>query len=310
MPPPRIVVVGSLMQDIVVRAPRLPAADETLFGHSVDLFTGGKGGNQAIAAARLGAFHVHMVGKVGVDAFGDNIVAALDAAGVDTTWVARDSATGTGIAIPIVLDDGSNSIISVPRANLALTAADIERSRDAISSAEALLIQQEVALEASLAAVRIAREAAVRVVFNAAPVDPGASDLLAFATVLVVNEPELDALVPSPGDARTRLHELHAAGPEIVVLTLGEAGSIVSTRDGQWLVDPFPVEQVDSVGAGDAFCGALAVRLAAGDDVLLAARFASAAGALAVTRPGAAASIPTLDEVQGLLASEGTISSS
>ncbi len=298
----RIAVVGSLMADLVVRVPRLPIAGESLIGRSAELFVGGKGGNQALAAKRAGATHVSMIGRVGQDEFGERIVATLAADGVDCSHVTRDRANSTGVAIPMVLDDGSNAIVAVPQANLAMSAADVIAASGVIAAADMLLVQFEVGMEAVETAMHLAREAGVRVLLNPAPIAPHPAGLLRMPAVLVANEVEAAALAPGcDGDHGREALELLAAGPAAVVVTLGAAGALLATQDGQAFIPPFIVDAVDSVGAGDAFCGALAVALCEGMELAAAVRFASAAGALAATRLGAAASLPARREIEALL---------
>ncbi|MEX0781818.1 MAG: ribokinase [Dehalococcoidia bacterium] len=301
----RIVVLGSLMQDLVVRAPRLPAVGETLFGHSFDMFVGGKGGNQAIAAARMGAGHVSMMGALGDDAFAPAILAALESAGIDTTHVRRDAPEGTGVAIPVVLDGGANSIFSIPRANLTISRAHVEAAASTIKGAHILLLQFEVSMEANLAAAAIASSAGVPIVLNAAPVAQPPPGLTQAASVLVVNEPEADSLAPFRDDRLDQARALRSLGPQTVVITLGERGCVIASDQLESALPAYPVTAIDSVGAGDAFCGALAVALAENRPLADALRLASAAGALAVTRHGAAPSLPLRGEVQELV-SKGT----
>jgi ribokinase len=297
----RIVVVGSLMMDLVVRAPRLPAVGESLIAHGFQAFIGGKGGNQATAAARLGA-EVAMIGRVGDDDFGRAILANLRNEGIDTSGVFPDPAVGTGVAVPIVLDDGNNAIFAVPRANLALDVADIERGRAAIEGAGILMVQFEVGMAATRAAMRIARAAGRPVMLNPAPIAPHPPGLLALADILLPNEVEAAALVPGAhGDHRREAEVLLSRGPGVVVITLGGEGALVAAEGKTTDIPAFPVMAVDSVGAGDAFCGAFAVALAEGAAPAEAARFGAAAGAVAVTRPGAAASLPSRSEVQRIL---------
>jgi len=296
----RIAVVGSLMMDLVVRAPRPALPGESLIGRSFATFVGGKGGNQATAAARLGAT-VSIIGAVGADAFGDAILAALEAEGIDTTAVRRCHDAGTGVAVPVVFDDGSNLIYALPQANLALTPADVEAARPAIEAADILLVQFEVAPEATLAALRLARRAGVRTILNPAPVAPHPDEVFALAHILVPNEVEAAALSGLPGASPAeQAIALAGFGPGAVIITLGERGALVlpSAGDPPRPVPAPRVEAVDTVGAGDAFCGALAVRLATGDDLPRATTFACRAAALACTRPGAAASLPSLGEVE------------
>lgn len=298
----RIAVVGSLMLDITVRAPRLPQVGESLTGYEAAMFVGGKGGNQAIAAARAGAGHVTMVGRLGADGFGERILAALKEDGVACEHVRADASVGTGVAIPMVFDDGANSIIAIPNANLAMTAADVHAAKEALTGADLVLVQFEVAMEAVEAAIALAHAAGVRVILNPAPMRPYSPALLRQTTILVANEIEAAALVPAAeGDHAEEGWELLARGPAAVIITLGAEGALVTTQEGQEFVPPFRVASIDSVGAGDAFCGALAAALAEGQPLLAACRFASAAGALCAARPGAAASLPTRTEIEALL---------
>lgn len=288
------------MMDLVVRAPRLPVVGESLISHGFQTFPGGKGGNQAVAAARLGA-SVTMVGRVGDDDFGRALLRSLQADGVDTAHVSVDPGAGTGVAVPIVLDDGQNAIFAIPQANLNLVAADIEKARMAISAADALLVQFEVGMVATAAAMRAARAAGVMVFLNPAPLAAFPEGLLALATTIIANEVEAAALVPEAlGD-----HPAEAAALARIVgsavVTLGKDGAVFQDGDAPGAAVPPRVAAVDSVGAGDAFCGALAVALTEGRSFAEAVQFANAAGALAVTRRGAQAALPSRVELDALL---------
>ena len=297
--PPRIVVAGSLMMDLVVRAPRLPVAGESLISHELRTFPGGKGANQAVAAARLGA-EVALIGRVGDDDFGRELLRGLEADRVDIRHVTFDPEHGTGVAVPIVTDDAGNAILAIPQANLAVSAADIEAARSAIENADMLLLQLEIGMEAVLAAARMARAAGVRVLLNPAPIAPHPRELLELASILVANEVESAALVPGGGgDHREELAGLRRLAPSAVI-TLGDGGALADFGTHPFHVPAFPVTAVDSVGAGDAFCAALAVAVIEGFDDVAAVRFANAAGALAVTRAGAQASLPSRTEVEAL----------
>lgn len=290
------------MMDLVVRAPRLPQVGESLLAHDLRMFVGGKGGNQALAALRAGAGPVSIIGRVGLDAFGDQIVETLESNGLDCRQISRDPEVGTGVAVPIVFDDGQNSIFAIPRANLQLSDGDIDAAADAIRSARMLLVQFEVSMAATVRAMEIAREAGVRVLLNPAPIAPHPPEILALATYLVVNEVEAAALAPgADGDHLAEARLLLSAGSAAVFVTLGEQGSIVVSEGLAEFVAPFSVEAIDSVGAGDAYCGALAVALVEGLGLLESARFASAAGACSVRHPGAAASLPPRAEIEAML---------
>lgn len=299
--PPRIVVVGSLMMDLVVRAPRLPLPGESLLSHSFRTSPGGKGANQAVAASRLGA-QVTMVGRIGQDRFGEILRTRLEEAGVDTGNVTTDPEIGTGVAVPIVLDSGDNAILAVPQANMKLGPPDIEAARGAIESANMLLLNFEAGMPAVEAAARVAAAAGVPILLNPAPIAPHSPMLLAMARVLVANEVEAAALVPEAhGDHARELKDLQRMAPRVLV-TLGSEGLLGGDIDGTFSLPAFQVNAVDSVGAGDAFCAALAVCLSEGAGIRDAATFASAAGALAVTKPGAQEALPTRQEVEAFLA--------
>ena len=290
------------MLDLVVRAPRLPAVGESLLAHDLQTFVGGKGGNQALAALRASREPVSIVGRVGMDTFGDQIVAALEGAGLDCRHISRDDEAGTGVAVPIVFDDGRNSIFAIPRANLRLGARQIEAAADVIRSARMLLVQFEVGMEATLRAMEIAHEAGVPVLLNPAPIAPYPPRMLALATYVVVNEVEAAALAPEAGgDHLVEARMLMERGPAAVFVTLGEQGSIVVSEGLAEFIPPFLVESLDSVGAGDAYCGALAVALVEGRGLVASANFASAAGACSVRRAGAGASLPERAEIEAML---------
>ncbi len=299
----KVLVVGSCMMDLVVRAPRHPRRGETLFGHDFQTGVGGKGLNQAVAARRAGAASVELIGRIGDDPFGAAIKAYLEEAGVGSTHLVIDHETGTGVAVPIVYDDGGNTILSVPRANLAMTAADIHAARPAFEAADILLLQLECALNAVTAAVELARECGLTTILNAAPAAPLPAGVRGLPGVLVVNELEAEALLPGfVGDWAAKAMALLERETGLAVITLGEEGAVAARADGSVVhVPPFPVMAIDSVGAGDAFCGAFAVCLAEGAGVREALRFASAAGALAATKAGAAASLPIRADIARLL---------
>jgi len=288
------------MMDLVVRAPRLPVAGESLLSRSFQTSPGGKGGNQAIAAANLGA-SVTMIGRIGPDRFGEILRTCLEAAGVDTRFVSMDDEIGTGVAVPIVIDSGENAILTVPQANLALSRDDIEAARDAIAAADMLMVQFEVGMEATLAAMRLAREAGVPVLLNPAPVAEHPAEMPGLASVIVANEIEAAALAPGAGGDHARALAALRRHSAKAVITLGGDGCLVEDGGVVKAVEAFPVDAVDSVGAGDAFCAALAVALCDGANLAEAARFANAAGAIAVTAVGAQSSLPTRMQVEALL---------
>jgi ribokinase len=297
---PRITVLGSCTVDLVMRVPRAPGPGETLFVDSAELLPGGKGLNQALAAGRLGA-HASLIGLVGDDPLADILLDCAREGGVDARYVRRDPTKATGIAVPVVLPGGENSILAAPRANLELTLEDVRAARPALTGCDAFLFQFESPFAAVLEAARIAREAGARVLMNPAPMQPFPPELMALASVVVLNEGEARAIIPDAANARERALAIRARGPELAVITLGPRGGVAATADGLIEFNAFPVQPVDTVGAGDAFCGALAVAMAEGAAPATAIRFAAAAAAVSVTRAGAAPSLPTRSEVDHLL---------
>jgi ribokinase len=295
---PEVAVVGSLNLDLVIRVAALPGPGETVVGG--DLFTnpGGKGANQAVAAARLGR-RVAMVGRVGDDQAGRDLLAALEADRVDTAQVGALGGVPSGTAFIVVREDGENQIVVSPGANARLTPDDVGAAGPALRSAAVALLQLEIPLETVAAA---ARTATGTVVLNPAPVRPLPSELLARVDVLVPNRVELAQLAGGPvpetvADA-TRLAEGLAA--RAVVVTLGADGALVVEGGRAVHVPAVAVRAVDTTAAGDAFCGGLAEALAAGASLQDAARRAVRVAAAACTRPGAQASLPTPDDLRAL----------
>ncbi len=302
---PSVVVVGSLNMDLVVTTPRLPAPGETLLGGGFANHAGGKGANQAVAAARLGA-RVTMVGACGQDAFGNALVAGLAADGVDVTGVLRRDDVPTGIALITVDAAGANTIVVAAGANATLTPSDVDRSRQAIVDADVLVVQLETPLAAITHAVQLAAASDRHVILNAAPAATLPRELLAGVRTLVVNETEAAIVAGTSGEISTLLAALRALGPKTVVVTLGDRGALTLHESELIRTPAFPVNAVDTVGAGDAFVGSFATACAMASPVRHALRFAAAAGALAVTRAGAQSSLPHRADVEGLLASAAT----
>lgn len=293
-----VCVVGSFMMDLVAYAPRRPNPGETLIGTGFSFAPGGKGFNQAVAAARAGALTA-MVGCVGDDDMGAQFRSMLRAEGIDATAVQVRPGVGTGVGLPLVEPGGQNSIVVVPRANGVVDAVQIVEAAPVITAATVLVLQLELAVDAALAAARLAHERGVTVILNPAPVCPLPAELLEHVDVLVPNEGELTALTGRPDlgprEAAALLRD--SWGLDIVV-TLGERGALVVATSGDVTHVPArPVRAVDTVGAGDVFCGYLAAGLAQGLGLTRAAETANAAAAISVTRTGSAASAPTADEV-------------
>ncbi|SDS74638.1 ribokinase [Corynebacterium timonense] len=287
-----IAVVGSINADLFVLVERHPLPGETLIGADGGVSAGGKGANQAVAAARLGS-DVRMVGAVGSDAYADTALEHLRAAGVDLSAVTAEPGA-TGLAVITVSDDGENTIIVVPGANASLDDARVTASADPIAAADIVLLQGEIPASGFSAAVRAATG---RVVVNLAPVVPVDRDDLLRADPLVVNEHEAGLVLTMFGAAPAESEERMAArlielGFASVVVTRGARGAVVAEGNQVVAIPPAIVESVDSTGAGDAFVGALVHRLAAGDELVPAARFAGRVGAFAATRRGAQTSYP------------------
>lgn len=314
-----LVVLGSLITDLVARAPRLPYAGESLIGDEFATFLGGKGINQAIAAKRLGA-RVTLVGRVGRDAFGDDFFPVLMQEDIDSSYVERDDTTGTGVSLVIIAGDtGQNAIVANPRANMAVPAATVERALLAASKQvqpgerAIFLTQCETSRESYATGLRRARALGMTTILNAAPIprEPLDDELFALVDILIVNEIEAAALttlpVTSVETAREAAARLLARGPQHAIVTLGAQGCLWCTHGDSrqepthQIVPPLPVRAIDATAAGDTFCGALAASLAENRPMTEAMRRASAAAAITVTRRGAIASLPTAAEVAELL---------
>lgn len=295
-----LLVVGSANADLVIGVDRRPAAGETVLGSDLITHPGGKGANQAIAAARLGA-RTAVLARVGDDAHGSLLSGSLREAGVDTTGLLTGGAP-TGVALITVDPSGDNSIVVSPGANAQLSPEDVRAAGGLLAAARVVSLQLEIPLRTVAAVVSAVGTTHTRVVLNPSPPSPLPADVLAASDPLVVNEHEArfllgDAAGESPEDWAS---SLLALGPRSVVVTLGAAGALVAAPDGAVRVPSMRVRAVDTTGAGDAFTGALAWRLGVGDDLETAVRFAVRVGAAAVTKAGAQDSYPTLEEVAAL----------
>ncbi|MFI5490915.1 ribokinase [Actinoplanes sp. NPDC051859] len=296
--PPRIVVAGSANMDLVGFAGRLPRPGETVLGDDFVMTPGGKGANQAIAAARAGATCT-LLGAIGSDAFGVTIKARLNASGVDTTHL-RTSYGSSGVAVIMVDRAGENAILVNPGANstfAGLSAAEVA----VIADGDVLLCQQEIPPDTVVAAARAARSGGTRVILNAAPARELPAELVELVDLLVVNESEAAAIT---GTTEPDLAGLLTVAPR-VVLTLGAEGARYADRDGRDETIPaYEVEAVDSTAAGDAFTGALAVAWGEGRDLVDAVRWANAAGAACARTVGASGSLPARADIDALAESQ------
>jgi len=297
-----IVVVGSLNMDLVVRVPRHPKLGETLLGGSFGTFPGGKGANQAVAAARLGGT-VRMVGRVGADAFGDTLIQALVHDGVDTTNIVRDQQAPTGVALITVDTAGQNTIVVAAGANARLSPEDIDMASSVFVGAAVVLLQLEIPLLSVAWAVELAQRSGAQIILNPAPAQPLDPALLAYVDYLIPNETELAVLagIDGPDTLRQAVNRLQDVGVRRVVVTLGADGALVVDHQRAQHLPAHHVPVVDTTAAGDAFVGAFAVALAEGRSIQEAARWGNAAGALAVTRAGAQPSLPRRAELEALL---------
>jgi ribokinase len=291
-----VVVVGSVNADLVVGVERRPAPGETVLGSDLVVHPGGKGANQAVAAARLGG-RAGIVGRIGDDGHGALLRGALDADGVDLARLAVTPGVPTGVALITVGSDGDNSIIVSPGANARLTPEDVAAAREMIAGASVVSFQLEVPLPAVEAAARLAAGAGGRVVLNLSPPAPVPAELLALCDPLVVNEHEAAFLLDGGGDAGELAAKLARSGPRSVVVTLGADGVVVADGEGVTAIPSPKADAVDTTGAGDAFTAALCLRLARGDALRDAARYATRVGAAAVRKRGAQSSYPTPDEL-------------
>jgi len=305
----RVTVVGSLNMDLIARSPRIPRPGETIIGGDFHTAPGGKGANQAVAAARLGA-RVSMIGRVGRDAFAGPLLDNLSAVGVDHTFVIQDSEAATGVALIVVDDAGENSIVVASGANMRLSPADVDGAEAAIAGADALLLQLESPLETVIRAAEVARAHGVTVILNPAPARSLPAELLAMVDVLIPNESETSLLTGLPvsnqAEAETAATALRELGVGTVILTLGERGALLAREEEAEQVPAFEVMPVDTTAAGDAFVGGFTVAMAGGQPLAEAVRWGNAAGALATTKLGAQPSLPTRQDLEALLTT-GTI---
>ena len=301
---PLIVTLGGINMDLVTFGDRLPADGETVVGSRFITYAGGKGANQAVAAARMGARSA-MVGRVGDDIFGPQLIEILRSAGVDADAVGTTGGVSSGIAVINVGESGQNRIVQVLGANDSCGEAEYVAAGALLTAAEVLMLQLEVSLDLSLRLAQRAAAQGVRVVLDPGPVRPIPGDFFQYVSVITPNETEAEALVGYPitdvDTARKAAGALLDRGMGAAIIKLGARGACWADRNGSGHVPPFPVDAVDTVAAGDAFNGAMATALSEGHPLEEAVRWGCAAGALAVKQVGAQDSMPTRDAVLKLL---------
>lgn len=297
----RIAVVGSSNTDMVVRSPHLPVPGETVLGDDFLMAAGGKGANQAVAAARLGG-DVTLLARVGDDVFGERAIRGFEDAGIRTELVRRDLAAPSGVALILVDERGENLISVAPGANGRLSVDDVEAARTELRQASVLLLQLEVPLAAVGVAASICAGGGGRVILDPAPARELDDELLSAVSILTPNESEAERLTGVRVGDRDSAHQaasaLRARGVETVLITLGPAGAFLLSESRAQLIPSPEVEAVDTTAAGDTFNGALAWALARGDELEDAIELANRAAAVSVTRRGAQPSMPTLAELE------------
>lgn len=304
-----VIVFGSINMDLVARTPRIPAPGETLMGHSFETVPGGKGANQAVAVARLG-IPTQMVGRVGGDRFGEELLAGLQSSGVGVEQVLVDQSTHSGVAVITVDDSSENNIVIVSGANGNVDQSDVARLQKLLLASPApkvLLLQLEVPLPAMVAAAQVAKQAGLTVILDPAPARSDLpADLYPLIDIITPNQVETGQLAGFPvtdlATAGQAAAALQQRGVGTVITKLGKQGALCMTASETFEIPVFPVKAVDTVAAGDAFNGGLAAGLAAGLPLRQATRQAAAVAALSVTKAGAQPSLPTRAELDAFLA--------
>ncbi|MCV9884459.1 ribokinase [Metabacillus halosaccharovorans] len=295
MKKPKIVVIGSINMDLVTQTNTIPKVGETVLGEDFMTAPGGKGANQAVAAAKLGG-DVTLLGCVGDDAFGSELMKHLHKQGVDTKHIQTISNTSSGVAA-ITLSEGDNSIIVVPGANHKLTPVLVQQHEQLITDADIVLLQLEIPLDSVVKAAELARKHNVPVILNPAPMQELPKKLILQSTYLTPNEHELESLLSSTNLSQKETEALKAKS----IVTRGSKGIQLQQEGVEQLISGYQVDVVDSTGAGDTFNGALALSLSSGLSLLEASQFANAAAALSVTKLGAQSGMPTKKEVESFL---------
>ena len=301
----KITVIGSYNTDITVSVPHLPKNGETVIGTSMKMNAGGKGSNQAVAAYMSGA-DVSFIAKVGCDDMYRTGFDLYEKIGMDKSLIISDPDTSTGVAtIEVDAKTAENRIVVIPGANMAMTADDVRRYREVISSSDILLLQLEISREAIIEAVKTAKESGVKIVLNPAPYSDVVFDVIKDVYMITPNETELDLIAPGHGgDYKLAAEDVLRMGCKNIIVTVGSKGSYYKGEAGELSVAAKKVKAVDTTGAGDAYNGALCTALAEGADIKQAMTFASAYASLSVTRHGAASGMPSRSEAEEFIKKE------
>ncbi|MDR4317664.1 PfkB domain-containing protein [Niallia circulans] len=298
-----IVVVGSINMDIIVEAPKYPAYGDTMFCDSIKMLPGGKGANQAVSVAKLGK-KTCLVGSVGKDSAGNQLIENLQSKNVDTSYIVQSEASGTGTFVAIVDSSGENTMVGTKGANDSLSKEDIEKIFAQID-AKILLVQLETSKESIIAAMQAAKERGMYVILDPAPADGIFEEAFQYADLVTPNKQETKRItgidVINKETALEAAKKLNEKGISDVIVKMGEHGSLVYKNGEATVVDAIKVKAVDTVGAGDCFAGALASAYLDTNDLVKAANFASVAAGIKVSRSGGQEAIPTLSEVEGYL---------
>ncbi len=301
MEKPKIVVVGSSNTDMVIKLERLPGPGETIIGGDFIMAAGGKGANQAVAAARLGG-EVTFVAKVGTDMFGKQAIQNFQIEEINTNFIIEDDFSPSGVALIFVDRKGENSIAVASGANSKLSEQDVAAAKQKIESAQVMLLQLETPLETVRYAARLASETCTKVILNPAPARELDDSLLRLVTIITPNETEAELLtgvkVEDEKSGKQAAEVLRTKGIANVVITMGSKGSFLVTEDQSLLIPTKKVKAADTTAAGDAFNGALAYALAKNESIENAVRFANLVGAFSATKMGAQPSMPSFDELR------------
>lgn len=301
----KIVVVGSSNTDMIIQVPKIPRPKETILGGRFSMAAGGKGANQAVAAARAGG-DVHFICRVGSDLFGQRAIDGFIKDNIHIEYICKDDEVSSGVALIFVSNDGENSIAVAPEANSRLSIEDVQRGKDVFDTAAIVVTQLEIPIEAVRTTIEMAQASQARMILNPAPAQKLDTNIIRHVSILTPNEIEAEILTDVPTDSQDGIRKaaakLISIGVETVLITCGAEGVYFATVNSEGMVPAFQVDPVDTTAAGDVFNGALAVALADEMDLNAAILFANAAAALSVTQLGAQRSAPTRHEIEKFMA--------